>query len=135
MAQDERLLIVDDDDVIAVGLTGYLQLRGCTVDNAHDFDGAKLLVNRRRYAAALVDVLITGQDAEAGISFLRWLREISPQTVVILLTAYRTASLENMATDCGVTRVFDKPKRFEEIAAMIASLTSAHAEVPGETLR
>jgi DNA-binding response OmpR family regulator len=134
MAQQERLLIVDDDEVIAVGLTDYLELRGCTVDNAHDFDGAKLLVNRRRYGAALVDVLITGQDAEAGISFLRWLREASPQTVVILLTAYRTASLESLAAACGVARVFDKPKPFEEIAAIIASLTSAHEEVLGETL-
>ena len=53
--EQKRLLVVDDDDVIAVGLTDYLVLHGWSADIAHDYDTAKALLQRRSYAVALTD--------------------------------------------------------------------------------
>jgi DNA-binding response OmpR family regulator len=134
MRNGTRLLIVDDDDLIAVGLQDYLKLHGCQVDTAHDYDAAKTLVNGITYGVALVDIVVTGHAAETGMAFLRWLREKSPQTVVVVLTAYRTAWLEHFASSLGITLLFDKPKRFDEIVEVVSTLTSKGEPIPGETL-
>jgi DNA-binding NtrC family response regulator len=118
--QPQCILIVDDDDTIAVGLAGFLRLRGCEVEAAHDFETARSLVERRTYAIAVVDIVATGHASETGMAFLQWLRDKSPETLVIVLTAYRTAWLEHFALDLGVTLFLDKPKSFDEIANLVA---------------
>lgn len=119
MNAPHRTLIVDDDDVIALGLQDYLSLRGCEADTAHDYETAKTLVGSASYAVALVDVVVTGDGEESGVAFLRWLRTASPETVVVVLTAFRTTWLEDFAMSVGVTHLFDKPKRFDEIVEVV----------------
>lgn len=115
-------MIVDDDDVIALGLQDYLQLRGCAADTAHDYETAKTLLGRASYAVALVDVVVTGHDEESGAAFLRWLRDASPSTAIVVLTAFRTTWLEDYAQTLGVLHVFDKPKPFDEIVNLVWTL-------------
>jgi DNA-binding response OmpR family regulator len=129
----KRLLIIDDDDLIALGLRDYLELHGFQVDTAHDYESAKTFVGGRHYSMALVDIVVTGHDAEIGMSFLRWLRENSPATTPVVLTGYRTAWLEHFALSLGITFVFDKPKSFEEIADLISTVLSEREHIPGET--
>jgi DNA-binding response OmpR family regulator len=115
-------LIVDDDDVITVGLTDYLELRGWSVDAAHDYDIAKSYIRSGDYTAAVIDVLITGRGTGDGLDFLAWLAGSAPDTVAVVLTAYGTRSVEHLARDRGVTLFFDKPKRFDEIAEVLAQI-------------
>ena len=134
MADSRRLLIVDDDDVIAVGLLDHLKLHGCQVDTARDYDRAKAIVANQDYTVAIVDILLTGRQTEDGVIFLRWLRTTSPETAVVVLTAYRTEWLEHFAFSLGISLVFDKPKRFDEIVHLVGTLMSKREHVPGETV-
>jgi DNA-binding response OmpR family regulator len=118
----EYMLIVDDDDTIAVGLADYLKLHGSDVDIAHDFDAARGLIERRAYVIAVIDLVGTGDDAETGMTFLEWLRAKSPQTVVVVLTAYRTAWLEHFSLNLGVAFFLDKPKSFDEIIDVVSTV-------------
>jgi ActR/RegA family two-component response regulator len=120
-----RTLIVDDDDVIALGLQGYLNLRGGEAHAAHDYQTARALAGCAHYEVALVDVVLTGRGQESGAEFLRWLREASPETIVVVLTAFRTPWLEDFARSLGITHFLDKPKSFDEI---LAALSSLHAD-------
>jgi DNA-binding response OmpR family regulator len=126
----QRLLIVDDDDIITLGLRHHLELRGSAVDAAHDYDTAKALAGFCEYAVVVLDLVVTGQSADAGIAFLQWLRDASPQTSVVILTAYRTNRLKQLATDLGVLYMFDKPKRFDEIVPLLVNLVSENSPFP-----
>lgn len=118
-------MIVDDDDVIAFGLQDYLNLRGCKADTARDYESARNLVNSLGYAVAIVEVVVTGCGEESGIAFLNWLREASPKTAIVVLTAFRTACLEELLRSLGISHLFDKPKRFDEIVDVVSRLTKA----------
>ena len=122
MKEPEYMLIVDDDDTIAVGLADYLKLHGCQVDIAHDFEAARTLIERREYVIAVIDIVGTGDAAETGMTFLEWLRKKSPQTVVVVLTAYRTAWLEHFSLNLGVAFFLDKPKSFDEIIDVVSTV-------------
>lgn len=118
----KHLLIIDDDDLIAIGLRDYLELREFDVDSAPDYETAKSLVRDCNYAIAIVDIVLSGHPAEIGMAFLRWLRESSPTTIPVVLTGYRTAWLEHFAMGMGITFLLDKPKSFDEIAGLISTV-------------
>jgi DNA-binding response OmpR family regulator len=134
MKRSDRTLIVDDDDLIAVGLQQYLELRGCEADTARDYDRARTLAGATCYAVVLVDVVLTGHGEESGVAFLRWLRNASPQTVVVVLTAFRTPWLEAFARTAGVAHVYDKPAPFEEIVNLVSALAKGSASLPEESI-
>jgi len=128
-----HLLIIDDDDLIAIGLRDYLELHGFLVDSAPDYEAAQTLVSNRAYAIAIVDTVLSGRAPEFGMGFLRWLRESSPATIPVVLTGYRTASLEHFALGVGITLLFDKPKSFDEIADLVTTVLSKRERILGET--
>jgi DNA-binding response OmpR family regulator len=129
----KHLLIIDDDDLIAIGLRDYLELHEFHVDSAPDYETAKNLVSDCKYAIAIVDVVLSGHPAEFGMAFLRWLRERSPTTIPVVLTGYRTAWLEHFASGLGITLILDKPKSFDEIAGLLTTALSNGEQVRGET--
>jgi two-component system, NtrC family, response regulator PilR len=122
VTEREYILIVDDDDTIAVGLADYLKFHGSPVEIAHDFEAARSLIANRAYAIAIIDIVGTGDAAETGMAFLEWLLEKSPQTLVVVLTAYRTAWLEHFALSLGVAFFLDKPKSFDEIVDVLSTV-------------
>src|SRR3954451_12932445 len=82
-----RILVVDDEALIRDTISEYLTQEGFAVDACGSGEGALELVSRRRYDVALCDVQLPGID---GIELLERLLKISPQTFVLLLTAYAT---------------------------------------------
>src|SRR5439155_27139378 len=103
----------------------YLAFRGWSVDAANDYEPAKELLRGRRYAAALVDILITGRRADAGLEFLAFLGDRAPATAMVVLTAYGTEWLEILTRKLGVTHFFAKPKRFDDIADAVVRAVAA----------
>ncbi|HEX9083330.1 MAG TPA: response regulator [Gemmatimonadaceae bacterium] len=130
-AESNRLLLVDDDDLIAVALQDYLTMRGCEVDTAHNYDAAKSMIGAREYAVAVTDVVVTGAGIDAGTAFLSWLRETAPRTAVIVLTGYRTAWLERFTRNLGITHFFDKPPHFADIVDALSALTFNGSKLSG----
>jgi len=80
------------------------------------------LMSTSRYAVALVDVIGIGDHLESGLEFLRWVRDNSPETAVLVLTAYRTPWLEEIALATGMSHVLGNPKRFDDIAELLLAL-------------
>lgn len=122
-----RTLIVDDDDVIASGLKDFLNFRGLLTHSVHDYISARTLMSESRYDVALVDVVATGAPLESGLEFVRWVRASSPDTAVVVLTAYRTPQLNEIALAEGINHVLDKPKGFNEIAHLLVTLEPEQA--------
>jgi DNA-binding NarL/FixJ family response regulator len=79
-----RLLIADDDPVVRATLAGSLSSVFDIVGTADDGDSAIELARRERPDAALIDV---GMPAGGGLHATRGIREVSPGTAVVILSA------------------------------------------------
>ncbi len=106
------ILVVDDEDATRLSLTYALSDTGHRVTEAQDGEEAIALVAERIFDVAILDVRLPKVD---GLTIFRRLRQKSPSTSVILMTAFATipdavASLRDGAYDY-VTKPFD-PEEF-----------------------
>jgi two-component system response regulator AtoC len=106
------ILVVDDDQATRLSLAYALTDGGHKVTEACDGEEAIALVAERIFDVAILDVRLPKVD---GLTIFRRLRQKSPSTSVILMTAFATvpdavASLRDGAYDY-VTKPFD-PEEF-----------------------
>ena len=86
-----KLLIVDDEKKMVKYLSKRLVLRGFDVRSAFSGREALLLIKDHQFDVVLLDILMPDMD---GIETLKQMKEISPFTVVILLTGHLSAESE-----------------------------------------
>ncbi len=80
-----RILIVDDDPQIVTLLGEHLTQAGYDVATAHNAWEALAALQQQETSVVITDLRMPGAD---GIDLLRQVRQISPETEVIILTAY-----------------------------------------------
>lgn len=114
-----RILIVDDEEVIAATLQEFLQGEGFEVGIAGDATTALALVERFEPELALCDVQLPGLD---GIELLDRLLQVRPETLVLMITAYATVENAVAAFHRGAHDYLMKPVIFEELLAKIDRL-------------
>jgi DNA-binding NtrC family response regulator len=103
-----RVLIVDDDPLIRWSLSEALKDRGQLVTEAANAAAARAAIRQAqmRFDVAVVDYLLADSD---DLSLLGFLRQASPLTLIILITAFATPELAIKAVDLGAFRVVAKP--------------------------
>jgi DNA-binding NtrC family response regulator len=114
-----RILIVDDEEVIAATLEEFLQGEGYEVATAHDAETALALVERLEPDLALCDVQLPGLD---GLALLDRLLQVRPETLVVMITAYATVENAVAAFRRGAQDYLLKPVIFDELLAKIDRL-------------
>src|SRR5262245_30799160 len=93
------ILIVDDERNIRKHLQMLLEAEGYHVEVAHNGEEALAKSRERRYAIAFVDVQMPKMD---GLTLTRFLRGLSPETAVVILTAYGSVARAVEAMKLGV---------------------------------
>jgi CheY-like chemotaxis protein len=132
----KRVLIVDDDPTILHMLEHSLRRLGPEYDISSVTDSTEALakVEERFFDLVVSDYMmpkITGVDLASAI------RKVSPDTQVILMTAYGTRRLRDTTKILGVDAYLDKPFTLDEIHQVILdTVRLAHREedVPDPTI-
>ena len=128
-----RVLIIEDDPVIATNLYDFLESRGHLVDAASDGVTGLHLAVTGGFDAIVLDLGLPGMD---GITLCRKLRdEAGNDTPVLMLTARDTLEdkLEGFAH--GADDYLVKPFALKEVEARLAALDKRRAgRVVGKTL-
>lgn len=106
----ERILVVEDEEVIRHVLSSFLSEMDCEVEAAESAEDALGLLERSVFGAALVDIVLPGMN---GIDFLKKLKAISPDTEVIIMTSHASVDTATQAIRSGAYDYLLKP--FEEI--------------------
>src|SRR6266404_4591059 len=114
-----NVLIVDDEPLIRDTLGEYLGQEGFAVTTCADGESALELAAGRRFDVALCDVQLPGID---GIELLERLLKISPQTLVLLITAYATVENAIQAFQRGAYDYLMKPIVLDELLSKIRRL-------------
>lgn len=111
-----RILVVDDEALIRDTLAEYLQQEGFAVDAVASGEAALDLVGKQRYDVALCDVQLPGID---GIELLERLLKLSPQTFVLLVTAFATVENAVEAFQRGAHDYLMKPVLLDEVLGKV----------------
>jgi DNA-binding NtrC family response regulator len=114
-----RILIVDDEEVIAATLEEFLAGVGYEVASAHDAETALARVERFEPDVALCDVQLPGLD---GLGLLDRLLQVRPDTLVLMITAYATVENAVAAFRRGAQDYLMKPVIFDELLAKLDRL-------------
>ena len=81
---ESRILLVDDHRAFLDSLTGSLEELGLETDCAQSAGAAQQLIDKNDYAVVVTDLSMPGMG---GIELLGAIKERSPETEVIILTA------------------------------------------------
>jgi DNA-binding NtrC family response regulator len=103
-----RLLLIDDDPALLMALPDTLRsrLQGCLVETATTPEEALQLVNEKPYDAIISDIRMPGMD---GVALTLKMREIQPNTPVILITGHGENGLRSKASAAGAFAFLTKP--------------------------
>lgn len=121
-AKPERILIVDDEELIVVAMRRYFEGLGYTIDSAHELEEAQALLAKRRYDLVIADLRLTGIGGVEGLQIVSDIHQRCADTRVILLSAYGTPEIERESYNRGADAFLHKPKSMMEIANVAVNL-------------
>jgi DNA-binding response OmpR family regulator len=114
-----RVLLVEDDRMIAQGLRTALRQDGYTVDWTADGKGATAALHASQFDLVLLDLGLPERD---GIEVLREYRQRGDATPVIILTARDEVQDRIAGLDAGADDYIVKPFDLEEVMARMRSV-------------
>jgi DNA-binding NtrC family response regulator len=113
------VLVVDDEPVIRDTLAEFLQQEGFAVVSCGTGEEAVERAGKQRFDVTLCDINLPGLD---GIEVLERLAKISPETFVVLITAYATVETAVEAFQKGAHDYLMKPIILHEVLGKIRRL-------------
>ncbi len=116
------VLLVEDDESIAIVITAALEAEGFTVVHCDSIAGRNALLSRQAYAALVTDVMLTDGD---GIETLGTVRALYPTMPVIILSARNTLDTAVRASETGAFEYFPKPFDIDELARTVRQAVGA----------
>jgi DNA-binding response OmpR family regulator len=114
-----RILVVEDEEVLADALTELLQDEHYAVDLVYDGSGAADRMQGGGYDLVILDWKIPPPD---GIELLRQWRSEGEEVPVLMLTGVGGVPERVDALDTGADDFLPKPFAFEELLARVRSL-------------
>jgi two-component system, OmpR family, response regulator len=114
-----RILVVEDDFLVADAIRRGLCMSGFAVDCASDAEQAGAALAAEHFDLALLDIALPGAD---GLTFLRRLRNSGAHLPVMILTARETLATKVQALDLGADDFLVKPFEQTELAARCRAL-------------
>jgi two-component system, OmpR family, response regulator len=114
-----RLLIVEDDDIVADAIARALRAANYAVHRVTSAEAAQAALADEEFALAIIDVGLPGTD---GLSLVRRLRSSGRTLPTLILTARCTLADKVKALDLGADDFMSKPFEAAELAARCRAL-------------
>ncbi len=115
-----KVMIIDDEPIIRKGLRNIVNWKrfDCDVcaEASDGLDGAEL-IKKHLPDIIITDIRMPGVD---GLTMLRDIKEIVPQSKIIILTGYRDFDYVHEALKLGASDFILKPTKLEELTAIIS---------------
>lgn len=116
MVEEQRLLVVDDEEAICEGCRRIFTRQGFAVEKTSDAQQGLHMAEENDYAAILLDIKM---PTMTGIEFLEQLRVRRPSVPVILMTGYPSVPNAISAIRLGAAGYVTKPFTPEEISSAV----------------
>jgi two-component system, NtrC family, response regulator PilR len=115
-ATKARILVVDDEQSMQEFLEIFLRREGHDVVTAADVDGALLQLEADDFDVLITDMQMPGKS---GLDLILAARDVSPETIAIVVTAFGTTDSAIAAMKEGAYDYLTKPFKVEELRLVI----------------
>lgn len=126
-----RLLVVEDENLLAQQIKEQLMQQQFSVDVAFDGDDGWFKLSEYPYDLAIIDIGLPKMD---GLSVIRKARQAGLKTPIIILTARGSWQEKVEGLDAGADDYLTKPFHNEELLARCNALIRRAAGQPEPTL-
>jgi two-component system nitrogen regulation response regulator GlnG len=122
-----KILLVEDDEAIALVIKTALEAEGHEVDRCDSIAGRDRLLGTSSYDAMLTDVMLTDGD---GIESLGDVHVAYPDMPIIILSAQNTLDTAVRASGAQAFEYFPKPFDLDELVRAVGQAIDARVSVP-----
>lgn len=116
MGQAYDVLVLDDEEIVGERVGARLRKEGHQVEIFTESTRALERLAQRNFDVVLTDLNMAGPD---GLEVVRFVKEKSPNTEVIMLTGYATIESARGALAQGVHEFACKPFKLDEISKWV----------------
>ena len=114
-----KILYAEDEKSLSMAITEILKMEGFTVDPVYDGIEAFEHLKTQEYDAAVLDIMMPGQD---GVSVLQQMRDAGDFTPVMLLTAKTQVEDRINGLSSGADDYLGKPFAAAELVARLQAM-------------
>ena len=118
-----KILVVEDDDLIAMGLHLALSRLGHAVDRSSNGMDAQQLLSDQTYHLAILDLGLPGKE---GLDVLRDVRKVNSAISVLILSARDDIKSRVKGLDLGADDYLIKPFELDELLARVRVIERRH---------
>ena len=126
--QQISILVLDDEPVVCKRLRPILEKKGYAVETFFESEEALKRFKEKPFHIVITDLKMKGLD---GMQFLTAVKELSPETEVIVITGFATMETAKESFRKGVFDFLAKPFKLGEIQEVIQK---AEAKIKGKIL-
>jgi DNA-binding NtrC family response regulator len=119
MAEAAKILVVDDDENMRAALSEALTRCGYNVDTAADGQSGLNRIEADGYRLAVADIRM---PKKGGMEFLEQVKKVSPDTAVVMITAYGTIETAVEAMKKGADDYLLKPFSADDLERVVKRL-------------
>lgn len=112
MAENPKILVIDDEISICEGIQRALSLEGYPVEAAYDGNTGLQKLKKGGVNLVLIDVMMPGIN---GIDLIGSIHNLDPDTICIIITGYATVELAVQAIKRGAYDFLTKPFSIDEL--------------------
>ncbi len=124
----KRVLLVDDEPSVLFAFRRIVEMSGVGVDTAGTRHDAEVLLKANTYDIVFSDMRLSYKDQNGGLALARCVKEISPATRFVLMTAYGDGDIERRASEAGADLYLEKPVSAEQIQNIIGACNRLEEE-------
>jgi DNA-binding NtrC family response regulator len=121
MNDELTVLVVDDNQDLLETFAMILKRRGFFVETAANGLSAVDKFKKHSFDVALMDIVMPEMN---GVEAFRMIKEMHPESSVILMTAYSDEALIQAARDEGARHIVHKPIKIEQLIELITQVAS-----------
>lgn len=122
----KKILVIDDEVPTLQMLKLFLEACGYIVLTAENADSGLKIFESEKPPIVLTDIKMPGKD---GFSILKTIKEMRPETEVMVITGHGDKDLAKQAFDLNATEFFNKPLDTDALDAALTRLEEKNKTV------
>ncbi|MDP2207359.1 MAG: response regulator [Bacteroidota bacterium] len=109
----EKILVVDDEEIVCQSIKKILSRKGYEIDNALNVEDAVKKINQTSFDLVITDLMMPKTN---GMELMQIIRDHYPELEVIMITGYASIETAVKATKLGASSYLPKPFTPDELA-------------------